>query len=76
MTCDLHSVCVGGRCECPSSCAHMSGLVTERVCGTDGLTYADECDLRLRSCATNTLIVVANVGGCGEMRENTKSPFK
>jgi hypothetical protein len=37
-----------------------------QVCGTDGVTYANECHLRVAACAQKTFIVVASNGACGE----------
>ena len=35
------------------------------MCGTDGVTYANECDLRMAACRQQKFVVVASKGHCG-----------
>ncbi|XP_063914885.1 agrin-like isoform X2 [Zophobas morio] len=66
--CDFYSVCerdtaTEGRCVCPKSCTDPK-LNDGTVCGTDGVTYANECELRMTSCKTKQYILVAYKGNC------------
>ncbi|XP_057686455.1 agrin isoform X5 [Corythoichthys intestinalis] len=54
--------CVRSKCECPS----CSGEAFSPVCGSDGTTYENECELRLSSCVQKKRIDVANSGRCDE----------
>lgn len=62
-------------CICPSSC-HTTNL-TLTVCGTDGLTYASACHLRLSACRLQKDTLVAHYGPCqGTRLENNAEPVR
>jgi coxsackievirus/adenovirus receptor len=48
-------------CQCPK-CPRT----TKRVCGSDGKTYVNECELRKQSCTTKTNIRVLHQGKCSK----------
>ncbi|KAM8755025.1 agrin isoform 1-T1 [Acanthopagrus schlegelii] len=54
--------CVQNKCECPQ-CA---GEPLSTVCGSDGTTYNNECELRTSSCMQKRRIDVARLGSCDE----------
>ena len=37
------------------------------VCGSDGITYENECKLRQESCLSNQLISILHIGKCGNL---------
>ncbi|XP_030277764.1 agrin isoform X7 [Sparus aurata] len=54
--------CVQNKCECPQ----CSGEPLSTVCGSDGTTYNNECELRTSSCMQKRRIDVARLGSCDE----------
>ncbi|XP_047455653.1 agrin isoform X3 [Mugil cephalus] len=54
--------CVQNKCEC----LQCSGKAFSPVCGSDGNTYDNECELRLSSCTHKRRIDVAKPGSCDE----------
>uniref|UniRef100_A0A670Z176 Agrin n=1 Tax=Pseudonaja textilis TaxID=8673 RepID=A0A670Z176_PSETE len=66
MTCEFGASCVEvnglPQCECPSL------LCTEadasKVCGSDGVTYGDQCQLRTIACRQGKVIEVKHLGQC------------
>lgn len=43
-----------------------SNFVVNKVCGSDGTTYASECDLKKTSCLSQKFITVNFEGDCCE----------
>lgn len=51
-----------GRCVCPSECVASA----QPVCGSDGHTYASECELHVHACTHQISLHVASAGHCRE----------
>lgn len=51
-----------GRCVCPSECVASA----QPVCGSDGHTYASECELHVHACTHQISLHVASAGPCRE----------
>uniref|UniRef100_A0A8C9T420 Agrin n=1 Tax=Scleropages formosus TaxID=113540 RepID=A0A8C9T420_SCLFO len=73
LTCKFGASCVElegqAHCECPlPDCPEGNQI---KVCGSDGVTYADRCQLRTIACRQDKNITVAHEGHC---REPTVAP--
>ena len=51
------------RCECIQGCP----LIMRRVCGSDDVTYDNECLLKKTACEKNTEITIVKNGSCEGM---------
>ena len=65
--CSFNSLCVVNNnykasCQCPKC-----PPTTKHVCGSDGETYVNECELRKQSCTTKTNIIIFHQGKCGKL---------
>ncbi|KAM4651283.1 agrin isoform 2-T2 [Discoglossus pictus] len=68
ITCHFGASCVvvGGfaHCECPSPLCPESNLT--KVCGSDGVTYGDWCQLKTIACRQGQTTTVKHTGSCQE----------
>lgn len=67
-TCPFYGVCSLDRqgstkCDCPVKYSCTKG----KVCASDGLTYQDECKMKLESCKKMKELVIINKGECGTL---------
>ena len=64
--CNTNSYCVESGdlayCECPTCNLHYTP-----VCGSDGVTYSNECFLRKASCDKEEEISVVSQGSCSKL---------
>ncbi|GJQ68230.1 hypothetical protein Trydic_g10765 [Trypoxylus dichotomus] len=72
--CGFYSTCESdggaeGHCVCPLSCTNDEKLIKTPVCGTDVITYPNECELRIASCKAKQYILVAYKGNCDLCQE-------
>ncbi|NXC09441.1 AGRIN protein, partial [Orthonyx spaldingii] len=76
LSCDFGASCVElngfAHCECPSPlCSEANGT---KVCGSDGVTYGDQCQLLTIACRQRQRITVKHVGQCHESVPHTSPP--
>ena len=60
--CTFGAECRNGQCVCPQDCPHHH----EPVCGSDGNTYTNECEMNKQACAQVTEIDVEYRGECDD----------
>lgn len=58
--CKYGARCETGLCVCPSECPQTY----EPVCSTDGLTYINECQMRVNACQKNVELGISFYGEC------------
>ncbi|XP_022100567.1 agrin-like isoform X2 [Acanthaster planci] len=65
-TCDFGAICEmgpkGPQCVCPEECVNFDSP----VCGSDDVTYANECELNVQACRQQAVISVVSQGECIE----------
>nr|XP_004654737.2 follistatin-related protein 3 [Jaculus jaculus] len=60
------------RCECAPDCTGLPGGL--QVCGSDGATYRNECELRLERCRGRPELHVMYYGRCQKSCANVECP--
>uniref|UniRef100_A0A8B9H3K8 Agrin n=1 Tax=Astyanax mexicanus TaxID=7994 RepID=A0A8B9H3K8_ASTMX len=60
-------------CECPSPDCDQKNKT--KVCGSDGVTYADQCQLRTIACRQDKEIIVKHLGQCTGETVHSASQF-
>ena len=68
LTCRYGAICqdMQGQavCVCPMDCPSLSSQ--DAVCGSDGVSYGSECDLRLAACRQQLDVSLAYEGPCSD----------
>ncbi|XP_026471084.1 agrin-like [Ctenocephalides felis] len=73
-TCLVTSDGLSASCHCPERCSNFGDHETSRpLCGSDGLTYDNHCEMLRKSCSTGTLITGKHDGRCEE-QPSTSTP--
>ena len=66
-SCTFGEICVPdatgkGRCKCDDNCPYVKDV----VCGSNGQTYYNECQLKLASCQRKRIIKIKHRRKCGK----------
>ncbi|KAK2521686.1 Agrn [Columba guinea] len=73
MSCEFGASCVEvngfAHCECPSPLCSEANMT--KVCGSDGVTYGDQCQLQTIACRQGQVITVKHMGQCHESITHT-----
>uniref|UniRef100_A0A1A7XDU0 Agrin n=1 Tax=Iconisemion striatum TaxID=60296 RepID=A0A1A7XDU0_9TELE len=77
LVCSFGATCIEvtgqAHCECPPTDCDLKNKT--KVCGSDGVTYADQCQLRTIACRQDKDITVQHFGQCtGSTVANTTAP--
>ncbi|XP_043244831.1 agrin-like, partial [Amphibalanus amphitrite] len=70
VVCKFGARCEAGRCVCPTDCPSAD----DPVCGTDGVTYNNECLMQARACTADHQLTTAYLGPCQDTSNITISP--
>ncbi|XP_039940398.1 agrin [Hirundo rustica] len=77
LSCDFGASCVEvngfAHCECPSPLCSEANMT--KVCGSDGVTYGDQCQLQTIACRQGQRITVKHVGQCHEPLTHSSPPL-
>lgn len=61
--CKFGAKCENGNCVCPMDCPETY----DPLCGSNGVTYANECNLKSTECQMGTDVIVASYGECEDL---------
>ncbi|KAG7399449.1 hypothetical protein PHYBOEH_008821 [Phytophthora boehmeriae] len=65
---------VVAQCATANSCAHDCSDVKEPVCGSDGVTYSNECKLSFEACKDMSGVTKVSDGECPTTGNSAPSP--